>query len=411
MKQDIAQNSRTFGRFQDRTERHSDVNSPTYQVHGLVVKDNPKYTKPKLNKPYISDNHLLQTRDIAGAYPGWVNPELRVLTEVKHNTNTQDIEGAQADTVKKNMNTLRCTNPSMPMYQALDGDGVLPPVNISLLPPDLFDGNDVKPAFRVTRDTGPESNVPYLFPDGTTHLNRQWPNLKYDDVSFGNSIPAFDHHPSIPEDVLKVSTFNVHDKKYHRNAMGATKIASATAGVSDILGFSNASQRQSRTVSVDPAVVKVMQSLEATAAAEPLTSKSKISQSEREAIRAKVLVTKDNTIAQEITATPANYDFNNDKTLDMIAKRVLNDNAINAHPVTKGYVQPKNKVVDIDYTNTKTANNFTNMTFKQRKAQSELQAEIAAVRKLQLPDPEPAAPVVVAAPPANAKKGAPAKKK
>ena len=77
MKKDIAYNSKVYNRFQDKTERHVDVNSPSYEVYGRVVEDNPRYTKPKRNKQYIQDNHLLQTRDIAGAYPGWVNPDFR----------------------------------------------------------------------------------------------------------------------------------------------------------------------------------------------------------------------------------------------------------------------------------------------------------------------------------------------
>ena len=85
MKQDIAHNSRAYNRFQDRTHRQTDVNDPTYELNGKVIADNPRYTKPKKNKSYIPDNHLLQTRDIAGAYPGWINPDFKQVSQFTFN--------------------------------------------------------------------------------------------------------------------------------------------------------------------------------------------------------------------------------------------------------------------------------------------------------------------------------------
>jgi hypothetical protein len=79
MKQDIAYNSKVYNRFQDRTKRQVDVNSPTY-IFEKVIADDPRYTRPKQNKSFIPENHLLQTRDIAGAYPGWINPDFRQVS-------------------------------------------------------------------------------------------------------------------------------------------------------------------------------------------------------------------------------------------------------------------------------------------------------------------------------------------
>lgn len=414
MKQDIAKNSRVLNRFQDRTDRHSDLNEPTYEVFGRVIGDNPKYTKPKQSKPYIADNHHLQTKDIPGAFAGWHNPEYKEITEIKDVTNTRDIEGAQADTVIKYMQTNRCVNPNNPSYQALDGEGVLPPVNVSLLPPELFE-KEIKPAFRVTRNTGPESNAPYVYSDGTTSLNHHFPNLKYDDISFGNSLKVFDHHFSIPEDVNKVSTFNIYDKKYHRNAMGEERIASADAGVSDLMSAGAAGtgilSRKSNSASLLGNSTRLasgshsanVSGKEKTPAAEELASipttqfgsKLHTTQAERQAISKKVLTTKDNTNIPEVAGTPANLDFSKDKTLDMITKRVLSDTAMTSPPINKNFVRPKNHIADVDMSNSKMN---SGMTYKQRRAQSELQAEIAEVRKLVVPDveppPPPPAPVV-----------------
>ena len=323
------------------------------------------------------------------------------------------------------MQTTRVTNPNNPQYKALDGDGILPPVNVSLLPIELFEKGLMTPGFRVTRNTGPESNLPYVYPDGTTSLNHPIPNLKYDDIAFGNSIPAFDHHFSIPEDVNKISTFNVYDKRYHRNAMGEAKIASADAGVSDLLAATGGTTRSAMNRSINtpaPGGATTTTTTENNPVAglgleptPPSNGKSKLSQTERDAIRNKVLTTKVNTTAPEISGTPANYDFNNEKTLDLIAKRVLNESAINAPPVTKNFVRPKNHIADANFASTKTSAAFNNMSYKQKRAQAELQAEIAEVRKLVVPDVEaPPPPPVVEAPGKGAKKpaaAAPAKKK
>jgi hypothetical protein len=54
----------------DRTSRVTDPNNPFYHINGMDYYDD-KYTKPKPLKGYIADNHLLQTKDITGATPGF----------------------------------------------------------------------------------------------------------------------------------------------------------------------------------------------------------------------------------------------------------------------------------------------------------------------------------------------------
>jgi len=47
-----------------QTNRVSDILDPAYYIHGMKVEDDKRYSKPKHLKKFISENHLLQTRDI-----------------------------------------------------------------------------------------------------------------------------------------------------------------------------------------------------------------------------------------------------------------------------------------------------------------------------------------------------------
>jgi len=79
--------------------------------------DDPRYTKPKKCPQFISDNHANRTDDIEGASPGWGRIQRR---EFRNLTSTQDIEGAQADTVIKSIKTNRMTCPQMPVYKGIN---------------------------------------------------------------------------------------------------------------------------------------------------------------------------------------------------------------------------------------------------------------------------------------------------
>jgi len=129
---DISKNTH---RYIDKTNRHNCPLDPNYSIHGDTVRDNPRYSKPKGLPKYIPDSHLLQTRDIAGAYAGWGASTIE-RREFKNTNHVKDIDGAQADTIKHSMVTTRCTNPQNKVYVGLDGDLLIPPV-VSLLPPEV----------------------------------------------------------------------------------------------------------------------------------------------------------------------------------------------------------------------------------------------------------------------------------
>lgn len=124
-------------RFKDRTTRVTDPNNPSYYVNGMHYEDDA-YTKPKQQKPLIADNHLLQTKDIPGATPGWT-PTYNFDRREFRNTNfIQDIEGTQADSIKHSIITKRQSNPLNPVYQALDPGELLEPLIPPLIPADLI---------------------------------------------------------------------------------------------------------------------------------------------------------------------------------------------------------------------------------------------------------------------------------
>jgi hypothetical protein len=127
----------------DLTKRRTNLTQPEYFIHGLEIKDDPKWTKPKQLPGFIDGNHLLQTTDVnEGGKSTWNNS---MRKEWKNLTTTQDIAGAQADTVQHTIQTLRETNPLVPVYQGLDPGVYLQNVTESLLPPELV----TKPTIRV----------------------------------------------------------------------------------------------------------------------------------------------------------------------------------------------------------------------------------------------------------------------
>jgi hypothetical protein len=61
-------------------------NPPQYYIHGITIKDDPNYSKPKGLPKGIEDNFLLKTADIPGATASWVDPDARVVREVRNIT-------------------------------------------------------------------------------------------------------------------------------------------------------------------------------------------------------------------------------------------------------------------------------------------------------------------------------------
>eukprot|EP00428_Durinskia_dybowskii_P067759 CAMPEP_0170386594 /NCGR_PEP_ID=MMETSP0117_2-20130122/17115_1 /TAXON_ID=400756 /ORGANISM="Durinskia baltica, Strain CSIRO CS-38" /LENGTH=362 /DNA_ID=CAMNT_0010642421 /DNA_START=463 /DNA_END=1551 /DNA_ORIENTATION=+ len=122
-------------RFKDRTTRVTDPNNPTYHINGMEYQDD-KYTKPKPLKKYIADNHLLQTKDITGATPGFKDTKFE-RRDYRNINFIQDIEGTQADSIKHSIVTKRQSNPLAPTYQSLDPGELLQPVVAPLIPPTM----------------------------------------------------------------------------------------------------------------------------------------------------------------------------------------------------------------------------------------------------------------------------------
>jgi hypothetical protein len=118
---------------------------PEYRIHGMVIQDDPKYTNPKpLPAAATHDFYSLKTDDIEGAWPGWIPPHecQPPLEDRRHFRNTNfvgDIAGAQADSVKHAIRTLRVVNPLSATYDSLDGDRLRPPCT-----PNLLNGDPAK---------------------------------------------------------------------------------------------------------------------------------------------------------------------------------------------------------------------------------------------------------------------------
>ena len=157
----------TKKRFQDRGNRCTDLMRPVYEVNGIVVEDEPRYSKPKPLPRYVDGNHLLQTVDIEGAFSGWGKRERK---EYRNIMSTQDVQGAQADTVKHCIASNRLTNPLTPVYQSLDGEA-LAPLNVPLLPPRIVSVPTLRPS--SSKNTAPKSSESQSFSLGVAASTSQ----------------------------------------------------------------------------------------------------------------------------------------------------------------------------------------------------------------------------------------------
>ena len=241
-------------RFNKRTNRITNSLNQHYEIYGIEHHDDPLGSKPKALKPYIPDNHLLQTRDIPGAEPGsvWVVKEVRQPRDL---TTTQDIQGAQADTLKRVLVTSRITNPVQPEYQSLDGGGAtLAPLNRSLIPVTLYKNNKY-----INNNDNNDASLPYTptsnqYDDLTNTIDSQ--DLGMTDTvadsarliysaplpSISNSTPRTNttgHLPSTSKPVgQKKKSSNdssVFDHYYYTNE--AANIAFQTMRISDLVSY------------------------------------------------------------------------------------------------------------------------------------------------------------------------------
>jgi hypothetical protein len=137
------------------TSRVTDLNNPAYIIHGMEISDDPRYSKPKTLKKYITNGTFsLLTGDIPGATSKFAPQNTRPRREFRNLTNTQDIEGAQHDTLRRCMVTNRVTNPLTPVYPSLDGGKPLHNIIEPLLPASVVK----KPLIRIGVDEGDGSS-------------------------------------------------------------------------------------------------------------------------------------------------------------------------------------------------------------------------------------------------------------
>lgn len=107
-------------KFQDRTTRSTNLCAPVYNINGIVIEDDPRFCKPKAERNFVQGGTFsLFTSDIPGAM-STNNPRKKERREIRNIMNTQDVLGAQADTVVHSIVSNRNTNPLFPVFQSLD---------------------------------------------------------------------------------------------------------------------------------------------------------------------------------------------------------------------------------------------------------------------------------------------------
>lgn len=136
------------------SQRRTDLCAPVYNIYGMEIKDDPRYSKSKPLKKYIPQGtYSLTTHDIAGATSKFAPQNVRSRREIRNITTTEDIEGAQADTLKHSMQTKRVTNPLNPVYQSLDKGAPLFNVIEPLLPAEIVKKPMIKAGIEDNDDT------------------------------------------------------------------------------------------------------------------------------------------------------------------------------------------------------------------------------------------------------------------
>ena len=142
------------------SQRRTDLCAPVYNIYGMEIKDDPRYSKSKPLKPYIHQGtYSLTTHDIPGATSKFAPQNVRPRREIRNITSTEDIQGAQADTLKHSMQTKRVTNPLNPVYQSLDGGEPLHNVIEPLLPVEIIKKPMIKAGIEETNDNGIENTT------------------------------------------------------------------------------------------------------------------------------------------------------------------------------------------------------------------------------------------------------------
>ncbi|KAJ1449549.1 hypothetical protein M885DRAFT_470275 [Pelagophyceae sp. CCMP2097] len=111
-----------------KTTRVTDAMQPVYHMNGMEIFDDAVRSKPKrLPQQRDGPYNPLYTDDIEGARSGWkpphaLQPPLEQRRQFRHTNFIGDISGAQPDTVRHSIVTMRETNPLNPEYRGLDGE-------------------------------------------------------------------------------------------------------------------------------------------------------------------------------------------------------------------------------------------------------------------------------------------------
>jgi len=124
---DFDQQELKMRRFQDRSQRCSNVLSPVYHFNGTEIEDDPVKTKPRRLPKFVENGTFsLRTDDVHGATTG--KEKMFTRHELRNIMSTADIRGAQADTVVHSIVSTRNTCPLSPVYQGLNSGETLDPV-------------------------------------------------------------------------------------------------------------------------------------------------------------------------------------------------------------------------------------------------------------------------------------------
>lgn len=135
----------------------TDPIQPEYRVNGMEIKDD-QYSKPKPIPNLISDSHLLQTKDISGAFADTKSAPHFQRREFRNTNFIQDIQGAHADSIKHSITTNRITHPLQPIYQSLDQGELLLPLIPPLVPAEMIKVPTLPPTKPNSLDTNHKPN-------------------------------------------------------------------------------------------------------------------------------------------------------------------------------------------------------------------------------------------------------------
>lgn len=161
-----------------KSTRVTDPLDPVYHVNYVTIADDPSSKPRKLptgkNVPFYS----LYVDDIEGTKAGWkpsnvLNPPIEQRRDFKRTNALDDIQGAQANTVRHTIQTQRVTNPLEPDYVGLDGqplEPVIPQYTSIVTMKRTLDGPAVPQQGDVSHRSTGGKNAGMMFGEMTTSI-------------------------------------------------------------------------------------------------------------------------------------------------------------------------------------------------------------------------------------------------